>query len=58
MSHELIIGTEADLLVTYGVFGFEPDDLECAGIPTFLINRYCDLTIPQTDKGICISYDR
>ncbi|KYG28271.1 ABC transporter substrate-binding protein [Alkalihalobacillus trypoxylicola] len=41
MSREMIIGSDADLLVTFGVSGFDPEDLESVGIPTYIINGYC-----------------
>ncbi|TDQ41158.1 ABC transporter substrate-binding protein [Aureibacillus halotolerans] len=41
MSREVIIGESPDLVVAFGLSGFEPEDLEAAGIPTYVINGYC-----------------
>ncbi|KOX10027.1 ABC transporter substrate-binding protein [Nocardiopsis sp. NRRL B-16309] len=41
ISREVIIGAEPDLVVTYGLNEFGPEDLEAAGIPTLIISGYC-----------------
>jgi iron complex transport system substrate-binding protein len=41
ISREVIIGAEPDLVVTYGLNEFTPEDLEASGIPTLVISGYC-----------------
>ncbi|GAA0381327.1 ABC transporter substrate-binding protein [Bacillus horti] len=41
MSREMIVGADPDLLVTFGLSGFDPEDLEAVGIPTIVISGYC-----------------
>ncbi|WP_028646680.1 ABC transporter substrate-binding protein [Nocardiopsis sp. CNT312] len=41
ISREVIIGAEPDLVVTFGLNEFSPEDLEAAGIPTLIISGYC-----------------
>ncbi|CAM3362320.1 ABC transporter substrate-binding protein [Kibdelosporangium persicum] len=41
ISREVIIGAKPDLVVTYGLNEFGPEDLQAAGIPTLIISGYC-----------------
>ncbi|GAB3756507.1 ABC transporter substrate-binding protein [Microlunatus parietis] len=41
ISREVIIAAEPDLLVTYGLNEFAPEDLAAAGIPTIILSGYC-----------------
>jgi iron complex transport system substrate-binding protein len=41
ISREVIIGDEPDLVVTFGLNEFGPEDLADAGIPTLIISGYC-----------------
>ncbi|SMD25963.1 ABC transporter substrate-binding protein [Kibdelosporangium aridum] len=41
ISREVIIGAKPDLVVTYGLNEFGPEDLRAAGIPTLVISGYC-----------------
>ncbi|WP_306368939.1 ABC transporter substrate-binding protein [Nocardiopsis sp. CC223A] len=41
ISREVIIGAGPDLVVTYGLNEFGPEDLADAGIPTLIISGYC-----------------
>ncbi|MFC5286355.1 ABC transporter substrate-binding protein [Actinokineospora guangxiensis] len=41
ISREVIIGAAPDLVITYGLNEFGPDELAAAGIPTLIISGYC-----------------
>ena len=41
ISREVIIGAAPDLVVTYGLNDFGPDELAAAGIPTIILSGYC-----------------
>ncbi len=41
ISREAIIGASPDLVVTFGLNDFSPEDLESSGIPTLVISGYC-----------------
>lgn len=41
ISREVIIGADPDLVVTFGLNDFGPEELESAGIPTLIISGYC-----------------
>jgi iron complex transport system substrate-binding protein len=41
ISREVIIAAQPDLVVTYGLNEFGPEELEAAGIPTIILAGYC-----------------
>lgn len=41
LSREVVIGAQPDLVVTYGLNDYTPEDLESAGIPTLILSGYC-----------------
>lgn len=41
ISREVIIGAAPDLVVTYGLNDFGPDELAAVGIPTIILSGYC-----------------
>ena len=41
LSREFIIGQTPDLVVTFGLEGTTPEDLESVGIPTLIVAGYC-----------------
>ncbi|WP_258903980.1 ABC transporter substrate-binding protein [Actinokineospora sp. UTMC 2448] len=41
ISREVIIGAAPDMVVTFGLNDFGPDELAAAGIPTLIVSGYC-----------------
>lgn len=41
LSREAIIGQDPDLVITYGLNDFTPEDLQAVGIPTLILAGYC-----------------